>query len=96
MSVSYNRLWKLLIDKKMSQSELRKEAGIAPNTMTKMRRDEAVNLAILGRICDVLDLSLIHIYKFRYFRNSKIVFFVSIDINLRIHYRLSHRDAQAT
>lgn len=55
MSVSYNRLWKLLIDKKMSQSELRKEAGIAPNTMTKMRRDEAVNLAILGRICDVLD-----------------------------------------
>ena len=32
-----------------------KEAGIAPNTMTKMRRDEAVNLAILGRICDVLD-----------------------------------------
>ena len=55
MSVSYNRLWKLLIDKKMSQSELRKEAGIAPNTMTKLRRDEAVNLAILGRICDVLD-----------------------------------------
>ena len=54
MSVSYNRLWKLLIDKKMSQSELRKKAGIAPNTMTKMRRDEAVNLAILGRICDVL------------------------------------------
>ncbi len=34
---------------------MRKEAGIAPNTMTKMRRDEAVNLAILGRICDVLD-----------------------------------------
>lgn len=55
MSVSYNRLWKLLIDKKMSQSELRKEVGIAPNTMTKMRRDEAVNLAILSRICDVLD-----------------------------------------
>ena len=54
MSVSYNRLWKLLIDKKMSPSELRKEAGIAPNTMTKMRRDETVNLAVLGRICDVL------------------------------------------
>lgn len=55
MSISYNRLWKLLIDKNMSQSELRKEAGIAPNTMTKMRRDETVNLAILSRICDVLD-----------------------------------------
>lgn len=55
MFVSYNRLWKLLIDRKMSQSELRKEAEIAPNTMTKMRRDEAVNLAILSRICDVLN-----------------------------------------
>ena len=52
MSVSYNRLWKLLIDKKMSQSKLRKEAGSAPNTMTKMRRDETVNF---GRICDVLN-----------------------------------------
>ena len=34
MSISYNRLWKLLIDKKMSPSELRKLADIAPNTMT--------------------------------------------------------------
>ena len=54
MAVSYNKLWKLLVDKKMSKADLRKAAGIAPNTMTKMRRDEAVNLAILGRICDVL------------------------------------------
>lgn len=55
MALSYNKMWKLLIDKKMSQSELRKAADIAPNTMTKLRRDEAVNLAILGRICEVLD-----------------------------------------
>ena len=54
VAVKNKKAAKLLIDKKMSQSELRKEAGIAPNTMTKMRRDEAVNLAILGRICDVL------------------------------------------
>ena len=39
----------------MSKADLRKAADIAPNTMTKLRRDEAVNLAILGRICDVLD-----------------------------------------
>lgn len=39
----------------MSQFELRIAADIAPNTMTKLRRDEAVNLAILGRICNVLD-----------------------------------------
>ena len=55
MAISYNKMWKLLIDKKMSQSNLRKVTDIAPNTMTKLRRDEAVNLAILGRICKVLD-----------------------------------------
>ncbi len=55
MALSYNRMWKLLVDKKMSKADLRKAAGIAPNTMTKLRRDEAVNLAILGRICQVLN-----------------------------------------
>ena len=55
MALSYNRMWKLLVDKKMSKADLRKAADIAPNTMTKLRRDEAVNLAILGRICQVLD-----------------------------------------
>lgn len=54
MALSYNRLWKLLVDKKMSKADLRKTADIAPNTMTKLRRDKAVNLAILGRICRVL------------------------------------------
>ena len=55
MALSYNRMWKLLVDKKMSKADLRKAADIAPNTMTKLRRDEAVNLAILGRICETLD-----------------------------------------
>ena len=54
MAISYNRMWKLLVDKKMSKADLRKAADIAPNTMTKLRRDEPVNLAILGRICGVL------------------------------------------
>lgn len=55
MALSYNRMWKLLVDKKMSKADLRKAADIAPNTMTKLRRDETVNLAILGRICENLD-----------------------------------------
>ena len=55
MALSYNRMWKLLVDKKMSKADLRKAADIAPNTMTKLRRDEAVNLAILARICETLD-----------------------------------------
>ena len=58
MAVSYNKLWKLLVDKKMSKADLRKAAGIAPNTMTKLRRDEEVTLAILGRICAVLQVNI--------------------------------------
>ena len=55
MALSYNRMWKLLVDKKMSKSDLRKAAKISPNTMTKLRRDEAVNMAIMERICETLD-----------------------------------------
>ena len=58
MAVSYNKLWKLLVDKKMSKADLRKAAGIAPNTMTKLRRDEEVTLTILGRICAVLEVNI--------------------------------------
>lgn len=55
MAVSYNRLWKLLIDKKMSQAEMRRAADIAPNTLTRMRKNEEVTLTVLSRICSVLD-----------------------------------------
>lgn len=55
MAVSYNRLWKLLIDKKMSKADLRKASSVSPNTMTKMRRDEEVTLTVLGKICKALD-----------------------------------------
>lgn len=56
MAVSYNRLWKLLVDRKMSKADLRKQAEIAPNTMTKLRRDEEVTLGVLGKICKTLDV----------------------------------------
>ena len=55
MAVSYDKLWKLLIDKKMSASDLRKEAEIAPNTMTKMRKEQEVSMAVLSRICNCLE-----------------------------------------
>lgn len=64
MAVSYNKLWKLLIDKKMSKADLRKAANIAPNTMTKLRRDEEVSLTILGRICSVLGANIGEIMDF--------------------------------
>ena len=55
MAVSYNKLWKLLVDKKMSKADLRKAAGLAPNTMTKLRRDEPVAMGVLEKICGTLD-----------------------------------------
>ncbi len=55
MSISYNRLWKLLVDKSMSKADLRKTASISPNTMTKMRRNEFVSLEILCKVCDALN-----------------------------------------
>lgn len=54
MSVSYNKLWKLLVDKKMSKADLRKTSPLAPNTMTRLRRDEMVALPVLCKICETL------------------------------------------
>ena len=58
MSVSYNKLWKLLIDRKMSKADLRKQVGIAPNTMTRLRRDEEVSLTVLRKICTTLEVDI--------------------------------------
>lgn len=58
MAISYNKLWKLLIDKKMSKADLRRAAGIAPNTMTKLRRDEEVSLTVLNKICAALNANI--------------------------------------
>ena len=64
MAISYNKLWKLLVDKKMSKADLRKAAGIAPNTMTRLRRDEEVTLAVLNRICVTLDVNIGDVMEF--------------------------------
>jgi len=55
MAISYNKLWKILVDENMSKADLRKQAEIAPNTMTKLRRDEVVSLPILEKICKTLE-----------------------------------------
>lgn len=58
MAISYNKLWKLLVDKKMSKADLRRATGIAPNTMTKLRRDEEVSMSVLVKICSVLNVNI--------------------------------------
>ena len=64
MAISYNKLWKLLVDKKMSKADLRKAAGIAPNTMTRLRRDEEVTLSVLSKICSTLNVDIGDIMEF--------------------------------
>lgn len=55
MAVSYDGLWRVLSKRRISASDLRKYTGIAPNTMTKLRRNEDVSLSVLGKICDLLE-----------------------------------------
>lgn len=55
MAISYNKLWKLLIDKKVGKTQLMNMIGCSPNTIAAMSKDEYVSLKTLDRICDVLD-----------------------------------------
>ena len=64
MTISYNKLWKLLIDKKMSSADLRKEVGIAPNTMTRLRKVEEVSLNVLNKICSALNVDIGDVMEF--------------------------------
>ena len=58
MTVSYNKLWKLLIDRKLTPADLRRETNMAPNTLTKLRKDEVVSLTVLMSICEYLDCNI--------------------------------------
>lgn len=58
LTVSYNKLWKLLVDKKMSKADLRRAVEISPNTMTTLRRDEEVSISVLKRICEYLECNI--------------------------------------
>ena len=64
MAISYNKLWKILIDKRMTTADLRKQADIAPNTLTRMKKDQEVTMQVLERICEVLDTDFGEIVQF--------------------------------
>ncbi len=54
MKVSYNKLWKLLIDKNMNKTQLMEAVKTSPNTMAKMGKNENVSMEVITRICDYL------------------------------------------
>ncbi len=58
MRYSYDKLWKLLIDKKMVKRDLMKATGITSSTIAKMGKEQPVSLEVLGRICKALDCDI--------------------------------------
>lgn len=64
MTVSYKKLWKLLIDRDMKKKDLETVANVSHYTMNKLTRGENVTVEVLGRICKALQCSLDDIMEF--------------------------------
>lgn len=58
MNISYKKLWKLIIDKDMTNVEVRKASGISPATFTKLKKNEMVSLEVLVKICRILQCEI--------------------------------------
>ncbi len=58
MTISYDRLWKLMIDKKINKTQLCEKAKITTNAMAKLGKEEMVQLEILIKICKALDCKI--------------------------------------
>lgn len=64
MAVSYNKLWKLLIDKGMKRTELRDAVEMSTNTLAKLGRNDYVALEVLDRICTYLHCDIGDVMEF--------------------------------
>ena len=58
MAVNYNKLWKLLIDKGMTKTDLRLQTGMSTSTLAKMSKNENVSLEVILSICKVLECNI--------------------------------------
>ena len=58
MALSYIPLWKLLVERKITKKTLIEQTGISRSTLSKMSRDEPVNLGIIEKICEALECRL--------------------------------------
>ena len=65
MEVSYNKLWKLMIDRGMpNRSDLRKLTGIGTNTLAKLSKNQTVSMEVLLKICSKFDCDISDICEF--------------------------------
>ena len=55
MRISYNKLWKMLIDKNMKKSDLREKAGISSASLAKLGKGDIITTDVLLRICEAMD-----------------------------------------
>mgnify|MGYP000488208408 FL=1 len=58
MEYNYNKLWKLLIDKRMRKKDLMEKTGITSSTIAKMGKNKAVSMDVIGKICVALDCEI--------------------------------------
>lgn len=63
--ITYEPLWKLLIEKKMTKEQLRNKIGVSSQTMTNMHQDKPVNLKYIDRICKELNCTIPDIIEYR-------------------------------
>lgn len=63
--VSYNKLWKLLIDKQMSKTDLRVQAGLTTSALAQLGKNEYLSLKIIEKICFALDCDIADIVELR-------------------------------
>lgn len=64
MEVTYNKLWKLMIDRKMTAAEIRKKTELSSCTMSKLRHDEPVSITVLLKVATVLNCDISDICEF--------------------------------
>ena len=65
MKISYNKLWKLMIDRELTnKSELRSLTGIGTNTLAKLSKNQIVSMDVLMKICGKLDCDISDICEF--------------------------------
>lgn len=65
MVVCYDKLWKLLIDKKMKRTDLIKQAKISTNVLARMGKEEPVSMESIGKICRLLECTIDDVLEFR-------------------------------
>ena len=65
MKVCYDKLWKLLIDKKMKKTDLIREAKISSNVLAKMGKEESVSLESIGKVCSLFGCNVDDILEFQ-------------------------------